>query len=178
MRASAPGISPKRAGATADARAALPGEPDPLTVAHPARDVDLDAAPVAQRQPALAPARGFLQPQVEHGLVVRPAHRELLNPRPAPTRAPSAAEHSLEQVAEIAPAELDSHVLEAVASADCLVESARAGGVLARPPSRAELVVELSAELGVSGRDARYLPYRGEKQIRLPLVHRKVQQQV
>src|SRR5689334_20717067 len=97
----------------AHALGALAGNPDPLPVAHAAGYVDLDRAPVAERQPPLAAAGGLLEPQIEHRLVVATPHREALEARSAGAAAPP-AEDALEEVAEVTRSELDAHVVESV----------------------------------------------------------------
>ena len=126
----------------------MSGHPDPLPVAYAARDVDLDRAPVAQRQPPLASPGGFLEPQIEHRLVVAAAHREALEARPSgwPART---AEDALEEVAEVAAAELDAHIAKPVSGVEPLTEAGGTRNVLSGPPVGAEAVVSLSL-LGVA----------------------------
>ena len=76
-------------GAAAASPAALAGEPDALAVADAGRDVDLEVAAVAERDPPLAAARGLLERQLEHGLVVGAARREAVE-----AAEPAAAPHA------------------------------------------------------------------------------------
>src|SRR4051794_24245324 len=147
-------------GAAADARPALAGEPDALAVADAARDVDLEVAPVAEREAPPPAARGLLERELELGLLVAAAHREPVEAAAAPAAAaPSAAaEQALEEVVDVAVAELDADVVEAAAPVEALVPAAArrtAGGspgalrLLRGAPVLAEAVV-LGALLGVA----------------------------
>src|SRR3954452_13177941 len=153
-------------GAAADARPALTGEPDALAVADAARDVDLEVAPVAEREAPPPAARGLLERELELGLPVAAAHREAVEAAAAAPAAPSAAaEQALEEVVDVALAELDADVVEVAAPAEALEPTAArpaaaaagpaAGaspgtlGLLRGAPVRAEAVV-LGALLGVA----------------------------
>src|SRR3954452_22544675 len=146
-------------GAAADARPALTGEPDALAVADAARDVDLEVAPVAEREAPPPAARGLLERELELGLPVAAAHREAVEAAAAAPAAPSAAaEQALEEVVDVALAELDADVVEVAAPAAALAPAAArpaagaspgALGLLRGAPVRAEAVV-LGALLGVA----------------------------
>ena len=99
----------------AAARPALSGQADPLPGAHAVRDVDLEVAPIPERQPLLAAGGGFLERELERRLLVGAAKREAVGAgAPTATAGASAltAEEALEEVAEVATAEVDAHVAE------------------------------------------------------------------
>jgi len=72
---------------------ALAGQPDPLPVDHPGRDVHLVAAPVEGDPPTAAPVR-LLHRQDQLGLLVGAGHRPPAAPGPA-------AEHAAQQVFQV-----------------------------------------------------------------------------
>src|SRR4051794_5711743 len=147
-------------GAAADARPALAGEPDALAVADAARDVDFEVAPVVEGEAPPPAARRLLERELQLDLLVAAAHRECVEAARAPAAAaPSpAAEQAVEEVVDVALAELDADVVEVAAPAEALEPAAArpaagaspgALGLLRGAPVRAEAVV-LGALLGVA----------------------------
>ena len=99
--------------AATETRSALPGQPDALAVTDAGWNLDLVIPAVPQRDLAPPAGRGLLERQLEDGLMVASARCEVLERRVAEGRA-SSAEHRLEEVAEVAVAELDVDVAETV----------------------------------------------------------------
>ena len=141
----------RRAGPPPAPGAALPGQPDPLAVAHAARDLDLEVAPVAERQPPLAAAAAsssvssstasWSPPRIEKPVEARPAAAGP-DARAAPNRP------SKMSLKSPPPKSTRTSPKPSPLPKPCS-NPPRAGHVLARPPVRAEAVVA-RALLGVA----------------------------
>ena len=117
---------------------------------HAARDVDLDQRPSPSDSRRLPPRAASSSVRSSTASWSPPRIEKPSRSPSAPAVLPPPAEEALEEVAEVAAAELDAHVLECRCQySNPLAEPGGAGDVLAGPPVRAEPVVAL-ALLGVA----------------------------